>query len=281
VSAIFAYSIHLADECSVTDAPPILPKTCGDGVTTLSSAFISLVAQCLAKNPASRPSAGELLQSPFFRSAKKKSYLVSNILKDLPPLTTRQERRKLASAHPTRISIGSWDFAHSPTATMDGRWKSGMMGPASGWATPRTIGSGSRSRAHSRAVSVDALALQEEAEPAFAHEELHDGIQRLQLSGGYAQAEEHAQYLPAVISSSPEPEDELDLPSEVPAPSSSASSDEPSPLVTPSSTPPSQSKTGVWGKLRGKDSKPKASTERKLSKSGGLSGLLTRTISRK
>lgn len=75
---------------------------------------------CLVKDPSKRPTAEELLQTPFFRAAKKKSYLVSAILKDLPPLTQRQERRVLSRIASVN-SVESWDFTttiHSPTASI-------------------------------------------------------------------------------------------------------------------------------------------------------------------
>ncbi|TFK23101.1 kinase-like protein [Coprinopsis marcescibilis] len=75
-------------------------------------AFKEMVDSCLAKDPSKRPTAEQLLQLPFFRSAKKKSYLVNAILKDLPPLAKRQERRALSPANSPN-SIDSWDF---PTA---------------------------------------------------------------------------------------------------------------------------------------------------------------------
>lgn len=56
------------------------------------------------------PTAVELLQSPFFKSAKKKSYLVGTILNGLPPLTMRQERRRLPESMNTQRTTDSWDF---------------------------------------------------------------------------------------------------------------------------------------------------------------------------
>ena len=54
------------------------------------------------------PTAAELLQTPFFRSAKKKSYLVGTILNGLPPLTMRQERRPEILKN--QRTTDSWDF---------------------------------------------------------------------------------------------------------------------------------------------------------------------------
>jgi hypothetical protein len=68
-----------------------------------------MAASCLAKDPASRPTAAQLLQLPLFKNTKKKQYLVNTILQNLPPLQQRQERRRIPQ-HSTRTSIESWDF---------------------------------------------------------------------------------------------------------------------------------------------------------------------------
>lgn len=97
------------------------------------------MGQCLEKDPARRPTAAELLSTPFFRNAKKKSYLVGTVLsknnfpthkkpfwltgnylilsESLPPLTQRQERRKRASStfHNT---MDSWDFSNTLTRSL-------------------------------------------------------------------------------------------------------------------------------------------------------------------
>ena len=59
------------------------------GTHKYSAAFAEMVASCLARDPAARPSAEELLNSSFFKGAKKKTYLVGTVLKDLPPLVQR------------------------------------------------------------------------------------------------------------------------------------------------------------------------------------------------
>ncbi|KAJ6574708.1 kinase-like domain-containing protein [Mycena capillaripes] len=101
---------------TIQEAPPTLDRE--GGTYKYSRAFKELVDSCLVKDPSKRPTAEELLQSPFFKSSKKKSYLVGAILKDLPPLIHRQERRVAlrGSVHGT---VDSWDFAttmHSPTS---------------------------------------------------------------------------------------------------------------------------------------------------------------------
>jgi serine/threonine-protein kinase OSR1/STK39 len=91
----------------IQEDPPLLDRA--GGVYKYSRAFKEIVESCLMKDPSKRPTAEELLQTPFFRAAKNKSYLVGAILKELPPLTQRQERRvvnHLTSIH----SVESWDF---------------------------------------------------------------------------------------------------------------------------------------------------------------------------
>ncbi|KAJ7225866.1 kinase-like domain-containing protein [Mycena pura] len=93
---------------TLQEAPPSLDRE--GGTYKYSRAFKELIDSCLVKDPSKRPTAQQLLESPFFKSTKKKSYLVGAILKDLPPLTQRQERRvaRGASVHGT---VDSWDFA--------------------------------------------------------------------------------------------------------------------------------------------------------------------------
>ncbi|KAI0004123.1 kinase-like domain-containing protein [Russula compacta] len=90
----------------VEAAPPTLDRE--GGVHKYSRAFKEIVERCLVKDPSLRPTAAQLLQTPFFRNAKKCSYLVGTILRDLPPLAQRLERHK----HPSlqHGTIDSWDF---------------------------------------------------------------------------------------------------------------------------------------------------------------------------
>ncbi|GMH32553.1 hypothetical protein BSKO_00387 [Bryopsis sp. KO-2023] len=48
-----------------------------------------LVANCLQKDPAQRPSASQILESRFFRTIPDTKYLLTHLLQDLPPLTDR------------------------------------------------------------------------------------------------------------------------------------------------------------------------------------------------
>ncbi|KAJ7456600.1 kinase-like domain-containing protein [Mycena latifolia] len=103
---------------TIQEAPPSLDRE--GGTFKYSRAFKEIVDSCLVKDPSKRPTAEELLQSPFFKASKKKSYLVGAILKDLPPLTHRQERR-VAHGPTVHGTVDSWDFAttlNSPTSTV-------------------------------------------------------------------------------------------------------------------------------------------------------------------
>ena len=93
----------------VATAPPPKMERNG-GVHTYSAAFADIVAQCLQKDPSKRPTAQELLASGFFKGAKKKGYLVGTVLKGLPPLAQRQEKRRVPSMM-THATMESWDFS--------------------------------------------------------------------------------------------------------------------------------------------------------------------------
>jgi serine/threonine protein kinase len=63
---------------SVQDAPPMLDRT--GGPYKYSRAFYDIVESCLIKDPARRPSAAQLLQTTFFRGAKRQNYLVNTVI---------------------------------------------------------------------------------------------------------------------------------------------------------------------------------------------------------
>ncbi|KAI6045032.1 kinase-like protein [Pisolithus marmoratus] len=95
----------------VQGKPPSVDRE--GGVHRYSQAFKDIADACLTKDPAKRPTAAQLLQTPFFRSAKKKSYLTGTILAGLPPLVVRQERRKLPPSLTSQGTMDSWDFSLS------------------------------------------------------------------------------------------------------------------------------------------------------------------------
>lgn len=91
-----------------TAPPPKMDRNAGEH--TYSAAFADMIAQCLQKDPSKRPTAQDLLNSSFFKGAKKKGYLVGTVLKGLPPLVQRQEKRPVPSLL-THHTIDSWDFS--------------------------------------------------------------------------------------------------------------------------------------------------------------------------
>lgn len=72
-----------------------------------SKNFKELVDLCLQKDPSKRPSAETLLKHSFFKAAKKKGFLVTEILQKIPPLEERLRLKRLAKevmANTTRES---------------------------------------------------------------------------------------------------------------------------------------------------------------------------------
>lgn len=66
----------------------------------------------LLKNNVTRPTVEKLLQHSFFKNAKKNSYLVQNILANLPPITTRSHNRRPKQTKKEDEDNGeSWDFS--------------------------------------------------------------------------------------------------------------------------------------------------------------------------
>jgi serine/threonine protein kinase len=85
-----------------------------------SKTFKELIDMCLQKEARKRPSAEKLLQHAFFKQAKKKQTLQQTLLKDLPPLETRQQKRREKKQQAVSKAI-SWDFSDdlTPTATQE------------------------------------------------------------------------------------------------------------------------------------------------------------------
>ncbi|BGP17810.1 hypothetical protein JCM10213_001689 [Rhodosporidiobolus nylandii] len=92
---------------TILDEPPQLDRE--GGRYKYSKAMADMIQSCLQKDPQKRPTAEKLLQHPFFKTAKKKGFLIGAILEDLPPLEDRQQRRRKASQQGWD-TIGSWNF---------------------------------------------------------------------------------------------------------------------------------------------------------------------------
>ncbi|KAI0322324.1 kinase-like domain-containing protein [Amylostereum chailletii] len=99
-SAVLLQTVH--------NASPTLDRD--GGVHKYSRAFKELIDSCLVRDPSLRPTASQLLQMAFFKNAKRKTYLVNTILRGLPPLANRLERRRTASQQVSG-TVDSWDFS--------------------------------------------------------------------------------------------------------------------------------------------------------------------------
>ncbi|KAI0278827.1 kinase-like domain-containing protein [Russula aff. rugulosa BPL654] len=76
---------------------------------SFSAAFKDFVSQCLTKDPAERPTAKELLQHRFIRSARKTSYLTELIERYQEYRARTPARGQTTVPTTTRNSIASWD----------------------------------------------------------------------------------------------------------------------------------------------------------------------------
>ncbi|KAG0017908.1 hypothetical protein BGZ82_000620 [Podila clonocystis] len=74
-----------------------------------SKIFKEMIDMCLQKDPSRRPTADKLLSHPFFKLAKKKSYLVSGLLHSLPPLEQRPPKKPVQKLEIPEKGV-SWDF---------------------------------------------------------------------------------------------------------------------------------------------------------------------------
>ncbi|KAK9707713.1 hypothetical protein K7432_010032 [Basidiobolus ranarum] len=83
-----------------------------------SKGFKEMIDLCLQKDPKKRPTAEKLLQHSFFKQAKKKNYLLTAILNNLPPLENRQ-RKKLSTKQVVPPQVVSWDFSDRDPTTFD------------------------------------------------------------------------------------------------------------------------------------------------------------------
>jgi len=81
--------------------------------------FKEMIDSCLVKDPTKRPTSEKLLQHPFFKQAKKKSYLVSTILRDIPPLTQITHIKKTPQPKVSHEKGISWDFDNDSSVNDD------------------------------------------------------------------------------------------------------------------------------------------------------------------
>jgi serine/threonine protein kinase len=64
-----------------------------------SKSFKEMIAMCLVKDPAKRPSAEKLLRHSFFKQARSADYLARRVLHGLPPLGERVKKLKINDAN--------------------------------------------------------------------------------------------------------------------------------------------------------------------------------------
>ncbi|CAG8621496.1 2271_t:CDS:10 [Ambispora leptoticha] len=75
-----------------------------------SKSLKEMIDTCLQKDPSKRPNTEKLLTHPFFKQAKRKEFLVTKLLQNLPPLEQRPHKR--VQQKPITYTRGvSWDFA--------------------------------------------------------------------------------------------------------------------------------------------------------------------------
>lgn len=112
---------------TLQNPPPTLDQT--DSKKHFSKAMRDIVTKCLVKNPKERPTAAQLLEHKFFKTAHDAHYLQRHVLEGLPPVPERvemmrqahaggaggaqhaaQEREILASQQEYRRGVSSWNF---------------------------------------------------------------------------------------------------------------------------------------------------------------------------
>jgi len=113
---------------TLQNPPPTLDQT--ESKKHFSKAMRDIVAKCLVKDPKQRPTAAQLLEHKFFKTAHDAHYLQRHVLEGLPPVPVRvemmraaahsggaggaqhaaQEREILASQQEYRRGVSSWNF---------------------------------------------------------------------------------------------------------------------------------------------------------------------------
>lgn len=110
---------------TLNNPPPTLDQS-PDSKKHFSKAMRDIVAKCLMKAPSERPTAAQLLEHKFFKTAHDAHYLHRHVLEGLPPVPQRVEMMKqahgggaqkakqdkeiLASQQEYRKGVSSWNF---------------------------------------------------------------------------------------------------------------------------------------------------------------------------
>ncbi|WVR08610.1 hypothetical protein IAU60_005665 [Kwoniella sp. DSM 27419] len=95
----------------VTDAAPSLDRSHG----VLTKNMKEFVDSCLNKEPDQRPTAAQLSDHVWLKTARKKTWLAQSLLSELPPLAQRQELRRIPTMSSFVSHASSWDFSNSPS----------------------------------------------------------------------------------------------------------------------------------------------------------------------
>jgi serine/threonine-protein kinase OSR1/STK39 len=85
---------------TMQNAPPGLDY---DRDKRFSKSFKEMIAMCLVKDPAKRPTAEKLSRHSFFRQARSADYIARHVLEGLPPLGERVKNLKVS-----RCSLMIW-----------------------------------------------------------------------------------------------------------------------------------------------------------------------------
>jgi serine/threonine-protein kinase OSR1/STK39 len=133
---------------ALQNPPPTLEQS--DSKKHFSKAMRDIVAKCLVKNPHERPTASQLLEHKFFKTAHDANYLKRHLLDNLPSIPQRlaklraeqaagkakqsaQDKEILASQQEYRRGVSAWNFdiaALKAAASTAGSTEDGERMPA-------------------------------------------------------------------------------------------------------------------------------------------------------
>ena len=106
---------------TLQNPPPSLDRT--NGQHKFSKPFKEMIDICLQKDPTKRPTSEKLMLHPFFKQARKPSYLQEELLAHLPPLEERVRnrlRRQTEELAAMRTMRTEWDFGEDLNSSLEG-----------------------------------------------------------------------------------------------------------------------------------------------------------------